>query len=175
MIFYSREIDDELYVSRGRISLSDLASNLSLDYSHVEYQAQILSKRDSSVHLVLGQLINSSYLDDMADQLNEKLQVVGTLSISNLAKDFNLPSEFLSEQVILRLGKFIEGFQDEHDPKVILTSAYISRYRAKIRGVLTGITMPMPVSAICKEFGFDGRMFFNLAEEMIRDNTIKGK
>ena len=34
--------------------------------------------------------------------------------------------------------------------------------------------MPMPVSLIVKEFGFEGRMFFNLAEEMIRDHTIKG-
>ena len=34
--------------------------------------------------------------------------------------------------------------------------------------------MPMSVSLIVKEFGFEGRMFFNLAEEMIRDNTIKG-
>ena len=107
--------------------------------SHVEYQAQQLAKHDSNVHLVLGQLINSKYLDDVADQLNEKLQVVGTLSISTLAKDYNLPSEFLSEEIIKRLGKFIEGFQDEHDPKVILTPAYISRYRARIRGVLTGI------------------------------------
>jgi hypothetical protein len=163
-----------LYVAQGRISLSDLATNLNVDYSHVEYQAQQLAKHDSNVHLVLGQLINSKYLDDVADQLNEKLQVVGTLSISTLAKDYNLPSEFLSEEIIKRLGKFIEGFQDEHDPKVILTPAYISRYRARIRGVLTGISMPMPVSLIVKEFGFEGRMFFNLAEEMIRDNTIKG-
>ena len=151
-----------------------MATNLNIDFSHVEYQAQILAKQNSDIFLVLGQLIDSKYLDDMADQLNEKLQVVGILSISSLAKDFNLPSEFLCEQVWKRLGKFIEGFQDEHDPKTILTSAYISRYRAKIRGILTGISVPMPVSTIVKEFGFDHRMFFNLAEEMIRDNTIKG-
>jgi len=169
-----RELDDELYVSRGRISLSDLAVNLNVDYSHVEFQAQQLAKRDSSIHLVLGQLVNSQYLDDMADQLNEKLQVHGTLSISTLAKDFNLPSDFLFEEVIKRLGKFIEGFQDEYDPKVILTAAYMSRYRARIKGALTSVQMPMPVSLIVKEFGFEPRMFFNLTEEMIRDQTLKG-
>ena len=173
-VFTYRELEDELYVSRGRISLSDLAVNLNVDYSHVEFQAQQLAKHDSSVHLVLGQLVNAQYLDDMADQLNEKLQVQGTLSISTLAKDFNLPSDFLFEEVIKRLGKFIEGFQDEYDPKVILTAAYMSRYRAKIKGALTSIQMPIPVSLIVKEFGFEPRMFFNLTEEMIRDHTLKG-
>ena len=50
----------------------------------------------------------------------------------------------------------------------------MSRYKARIRGVLTAISVPTPVSMLVKEFGFDSRMFFNLAEEMIRDNTIKG-
>ena len=159
------------------VLLFDQAKNKKVD-EHIDIQRQFQNSTtcpNDMIHtLVLGQLINSKYLDDVADQLNEKLQVVGTLSISTLAKDYNLPSEFLSEEIIKRLGKFIEGFQDEHDPKVILTPAYISRYRARIRGVLTGISMPMSVSLIVKEFGFEGRMFFNLAEEMIRDNTIKG-
>jgi hypothetical protein len=43
-----------------------------------------------------------------------------------------------------------------------------------LRNIFAGISMPMSVSLIVKEFGFEGRMFFNLAEEMIRDNTIKG-
>ena len=40
-----REIRDELYVARGRVSLVDLASTLNVDYSHVEHQAQLLSKQ----------------------------------------------------------------------------------------------------------------------------------
>ena len=151
-----------------------MATNLNVDYSHVEYQAQQLVKHDRNVHLVLGQLINGKYLDDIAEQINEKLQGTGTISISTIAKDYNLPADFLFEEIIKRLGKFIEGFQDEHDPKVILTPAFMSRYKARIRGVLTAIGAPTPVSTIVKEFGFEGRMFFNLAEEMIRDNTIKG-
>ena len=163
-----------MYVARGRISLSDLATNLRVDYSHIETQAQQLAKHDQKVHMVLGQLVNSKYLDDVAEQLNEKLQGIGTLSIATIAKDYNLPSDFLFEEITKRLGKFIEGFQDEHDPKVILTPAYMSRYKARIRGVLSAISVPTSVSTIVKEFNFDGRMFFNLAEEMIRENTIKG-
>ena len=40
-----REIKDELYVARGRASLVDLANTLNVDYSHVEHQAQLLSKQ----------------------------------------------------------------------------------------------------------------------------------
>ncbi len=133
-----------------------------------------MAKTDSSVHLVLGQLISSQYLDSIAEEINEKLQIDGTISIATLAKDYNLPADFLFDEIIARLGKFIEGFQDDHDPKVILTPAFMSRYRARVRGVLTAITVPTPVSQIVKEFGFDGRMFFILAEEMFRDNSVQG-
>ena len=137
-------------MARGRISLSDLATNLRVDYSHIETQAQQLAKHDQKVHMVLGQLVNSKYLDDVAEQLNEKLQGIGTLSIATIAKDYNLPSDFLFEEITKRLGKFIEGFQDEHDPKVILTPAYMSRYKARIRGVLSAISVPTSVSTIVK-------------------------
>ena len=33
-----REIKDEMYVSRGRVSLVDLANTLNVDFSHVEHQ-----------------------------------------------------------------------------------------------------------------------------------------
>ena len=113
-----REIKDELYVARGRSSLVDLANALNVDYSHIEHQAQLLAKQDSRVNFVLGQLVDSSYLDYIAEEINEKLQLEGTVSISAITKEYDLPSEFLQEEVVARLGSVIEGYRDPHDPKV---------------------------------------------------------
>ena len=77
-----REIKDELYVARGRSSLVDLANTLNVDYSHIEHQAQLLAKQDSRVNFVLGQLVDSSYLDYIAEEINEKLQLVSFYSSS---------------------------------------------------------------------------------------------
>ena len=59
-----REMEDELSVHAGRLSLADLAASLSLDYSVVEIAAQeILAENPQAFHLVLGQLISPLYMD----------------------------------------------------------------------------------------------------------------
>eukprot|EP00095_Tigriopus_kingsejongensis_P010673 maker-scaffold2567_size14419-snap-gene-0.4 protein:Tk10673 transcript:maker-scaffold2567_size14419-snap-gene-0.4-mRNA-1 annotation:"unnamed protein product" len=76
----NREIRDELFVARGRISLVELAQILNVDFSHVEYQAQSIAKPSGPVHLILGQLVDSRYLDSLAEEVNEKLQLEGILN-----------------------------------------------------------------------------------------------
>ncbi len=91
-----REIRDELAVSRGRASLVDLAAALNVDYSHAEEQGQAVARQDGGrTHLVLGQLVSSDYLDSLCEQVNEGLQLNGTVTISALTKEYDLPSEFL--------------------------------------------------------------------------------
>jgi len=170
----NKEVKDELYVSGGRLGLVELAATLNVDYSHVENMAQTICKGDRELHLVLGQLVSHRYLDDLGRQINEKLQQDGTISIPSLTKEYDLPSEFLLEQVHLRLGSIIEGFKDDHDPKVLLTPSHVARNRARIRGVLSAITVPTTVSSIVSRFGFNEKLFFSLAEELIRTARLPG-
>ena len=59
-----REIEDELSVHAGRLSLPDLAASLSLDYSIIEIAAnELVVERPEDFHLVLGQLISAQYID----------------------------------------------------------------------------------------------------------------
>ena len=169
-----REISDEVYMSGGRIGIPELSAILTIDFSQIEAQANHLLKSDSTLFMVLGQIISADYLDRVAEEINDRLQLEGTISIAVLTKEYNLPADFLFEQITSRLGSIIEGFQDESDPKVIITPTYLSRNRAKIRGALKAITIPTAVSAIVSRFNFDGRMFLNLADQLIRDGTVEG-
>ena len=54
-----REIRDEIIVNGGRINIVDVAQALSVDLSHIENAAKDLLKSDSSLQLVLGQLIST--------------------------------------------------------------------------------------------------------------------
>ena len=59
-----REIEDELSVHAGRLSVADLAASLSLDYSVVEIAAhEIVAENPKGFHLVLAQLISAQYID----------------------------------------------------------------------------------------------------------------
>ena len=169
-----REISDEVYMSGGRIGIPELSNILTIDFSQIEAQANNLVKSDSKLFIILGQIISSDYLDRIAEEINDRLQLEGTTSIAILTKEYNLPADFIFEQLTSRLGSIIEGFQDESDPKVIITPGYLSRNRAKIRGALTAITVPTSVATIVSKFGFDGRLFLTLADQLIREGAIKG-
>ena len=169
-----REISDEVYMSGGRIGIPELSNILTVDFSQIEAQANNLVKSDSRLFMVLGQIISADYLDRVAEEINDKLQVEGTTSIPVLTKEYNLPADFIFEQIKIRLGSIIEGFQDDSDPKVIITPGHLSRNRAKIRGALTAITVPTAVSTIVSRFNFDGKLFLNLAEQLIREGVVRG-
>ena len=126
----------------------------------------------------------------------------GTVSISVITKDYNLPSDFVYEQLVSRIGSIIEGFQDPHDPKVIVTQAYVARNKAKIRAVLRAITVPTAVNVICNRFQLEvcdflcgntflfacllfllfvyifpslqPRLFFRLCDELVKEGAAAG-
>ena len=53
--------------------------------------------------MVLGQIISADYLDRVAEEINDRLQLEGTISIAVLTKEYNLPADFLFEQITSRL------------------------------------------------------------------------
>ncbi|QQP36182.1 UFM1specific ligase 1, partial [Caligus rogercresseyi] len=118
---------EELYVCGGRISIGELSKILCVDFSHVSTQASLLVSSDPSVFMILGQLIDDTYLDTLSEEVNEVLQQKGTISISALTKDYDLPSEFMEEQFHKRIGSIIEGFTDSGNPKIIMTQSYVKR------------------------------------------------
>lgn len=169
-----REIKDELIVHGGRVNLADLTQILNVDYSHIEAKVTELLKIDPTLELILGQLISRNYVDRIAEEIDDKLQDTGQISIADLTKHYDLPGDFLMDNVSKRLGVSIKGKADTFDPRVIYTEAFLSRHRARIRGVLHACTRPTPVPAMIKAFGFNERLFFSLAEDMCKSGELAG-
>nr|CAG4643763.1 EOG090X0267 [Lepidurus arcticus] len=163
----SREIHDELFLHGGRISLTDLVPILNVGIGAIEARAMDIARTEPDVHLVLGQLVDSTYLDRLAEEVNENLQQHGQINISDLTKQYDFPAEFLQEHLLARWGSIIQGQQDKTDSRLIFTEGFLARNKAKIRGVLTAVTKPTPVTTIVSAFNFPERLFFNFAEELI--------
>jgi hypothetical protein len=51
------------------------------------------------VRCCAGQLVSNNYLDNLAREVNERLQQRGTLPVPSLTKEYDLPTEFLLDQV----------------------------------------------------------------------------
>lgn len=170
----SREIRDELYVNGGRVNIVDLQKIINVDWVHVESRASDIARSDRGVQIVLGQLIDESYLDRLAEEVNDKLQEAGLMSISELCKTYDLPGDFLTEELSKRIGKIIEGEMDQYNRGVIFTPAFVSRHKARIRGLFSAITRPTPVSSMIGAFGFQEHLLYSVLEELVNTGRLKG-
>ncbi|GAA6218576.1 E3 UFM1-protein ligase 1 [Lates japonicus] len=170
----SREIRDELYVHGGRINIVDLQQIINVDWVHVENRASDIAKSDKGVQLVLGQLIDDTYLDRLAEEVNDKLQEAGLISIAELCKSYDLPGDFLTEELSKRLGKLIQGEMDQYNRGVIFTPTFVARHKARIQGLFSAITRPTPVSSMIGAFGFQEHLLYSVLEELVNTGRLKG-
>uniref|UniRef100_A0A3B1K2F5 E3 UFM1-protein ligase 1 n=1 Tax=Astyanax mexicanus TaxID=7994 RepID=A0A3B1K2F5_ASTMX len=154
-----------------RAQFADSAQLINVDLVHVESRAIEVSKQDRGTHLILGQLIDK-YLDQLAEEVNDKLQEVGQVNTAELCKTYDLPGDFLTQELCGRVGRIIDGQVDEFNRGVIFTQAFICRQTARIRGVFSALT-PTPVSALISVFGFHENLLYVL-EELVNSGRLKG-
>nr|XP_002122241.1 E3 UFM1-protein ligase 1 [Ciona intestinalis] len=171
----AKEIRDELYMQGGRINLVDLQQALNVDFSHVEAKSNELVKSDRNLQLIYGQMIDSTYLDRLAEEINENLQSTGQLTIAELSKQYDVPGDFLIPELISRIGKQIDGKLDEINRNAIFTEAYIAKHKARIRGVLSAVTRPIQLYPLSHDHGLSMQLLFSIVEELIKEGRIKGQ
>lgn len=168
-----REIKDEIYINGGRVHIHDLASNLNVDYQHVENKAKEMA-RDSpdEYNLILGQVIHSTYKTTLGKQIYDNMITMGQLSIADFAKSLDLPSEFLLEIVKEILPQIIEDYVASPDERTYYTTDMMDRYKSIISGTLSAITKPTTIASIMKKLDIPERMFNPIVDGLIKEGRI---
>ncbi|KAL9897052.1 UFM1 specific ligase 1 isoform 1-T2 [Glossina fuscipes fuscipes] len=162
-----REIQDELYVNGGRVNLVEVSKTLNVDLTKIEKIAEKIAKENASIHFILGQLIDEDYITYIAQEIQEKLQQKGEITVNDLTEQLDLPSDFLQHDVIEKhLGKIIKGRQDPTNPRNFFTQSYVQRCKAKIRGALSALTRPTNVSVILQQINVQQKIFHTLLDEL---------
>ncbi|CAH1800042.1 unnamed protein product, partial [Owenia fusiformis] len=170
----SKEIREELQVHGGRINLVELQTILNIDFSHIESKVNELVKNDKSLRLVLGQLIERSYVDGLVEEINDKLHETGQITVAELTKLYDLPATFLSEVVQDYIGKGIDGRLDEANRGVIFTESFVARHRSKIRGAFSAVTKPTPLMTVINRLQLQERLFYSILEELVKGGRLAG-
>lgn len=169
-----KEIKDELYIHGGRINMVTLSQILNVNLSHVSKIASDLEKHNKGLKIILGQLIDKTYTSKIAEEINDKLMQHGIINVSELTIHYDLPADFLQSVIERELGKSIYGKQDSQDSKVFYTESFIARNKAKIRGALSAITKPTPLSAILGQCSVSERIFFSILDSLQEMKQIPG-
>ncbi|XP_046571677.1 LOW QUALITY PROTEIN: E3 UFM1-protein ligase 1-like [Haliotis rubra] len=170
----AKEIREELYVHGGRINLVELQQILNVDLNHIQAKVNSIVGQNRKISLVLGQLIDVTYKDRLAEEVNDKLTEQGQVTIAELTKTYDLPADFLTEVVRARLGSIIKGQLDSYDRDVIFTHAFVTRMKARIRGSLSAVTKPTPVLSVMSQHGCKERLFHTILEKLIKTGRLAG-
>ncbi|VTJ88034.1 Hypothetical predicted protein [Marmota monax] len=170
----SKEMRDELHVRGGRVNIVDLQQVINVDLIHIENRIGDIIKSEKHVQLVLGQLIDDNYLDRLAEEVNDKLQESGQVTISELCKTYDLPGNFLTQALTHRLGRIINGHIDLDNRGVIFTEAFIARHKARIRGLFSAITRPTAVNSLISKYGFQEQLLYSVLEELVNNGRLRG-
>ncbi|KAG8228820.1 hypothetical protein J437_LFUL008316 [Ladona fulva] len=172
----TKEILDELYIHGGRINMVELAKLLSVDLSQIEARVNDLSSKDGkgAYTVILGQLIDKTYQVRLAQEINDRLQREGQISIADLTRTYDLPGDFLQMLVERELGKSIDGKQDKQDPRLIYTEAFVARNRAVVRGALCATTRPTTVATIVSHCNIPESIFYSVVEGLLEKKQIAG-
>ncbi|KAL4649055.1 E3 UFM1-protein ligase 1 [Arapaima gigas] len=170
----TKEIRDELYVHGVHCTIYLCLQILNVDLVHVENRANDIARSDKSIQLVLGQLIDENYLDRLAEEVNDKLQEAGQVSIAELCKSYDLPGDFLTEVLSQRLGRVIQGQMDQYNRGVIFTQAFLARHKARICGLFSAVTRPTQVNNLIGLYGFHEHLLYSVLEELVNSGRLKG-
>ncbi|XP_044761553.1 E3 UFM1-protein ligase 1 homolog [Coccinella septempunctata] len=170
-----REMQDEIYGSGGRIDIVDLAKTIGVDLAHINNHLNSLLKHQKNLHFIVGQLIDSTYINKIVMEINEKLTAQGQINVNDLSIHYDLPGEFLQQILEKNLNKSLFGKQDKNDPKVFFTEYFIARNVAKMRGALFGLTKPTPVASILYQIEVAEKLFFSLFDQTLACGSLTSR
>ncbi|CAN1283110.1 E3 UFM1-protein ligase 1 homolog [Linum perenne] len=129
----------------GRVSLIDLSDVIGVDLYHVEKQAQHVISDDPELMLLQGEIISQTYWDNVAEEINERLQECSQIALAELAAQLNVGLEFVSSMLEARLGTLVKGRLEGGQ---LYTPAYVTRVSAMVRGAARAITVPTNLSLL---------------------------
>lgn len=166
-----RDICDELYVHEGRINQCELQTLLNIDITHIEKKVTEIVKNDSSLVLLLGQIISKDYMNKIAEEINEILQEKSRITISELTNLYELPTAFMIEILTPRIGSIIKG---NFDGEIFYTLNFIMKQKALLTGALEACIKPIRIEKLVKEYNLEARIVFETYDALIASEQIKG-
>ncbi|GAB2274298.1 hypothetical protein Dimus_009064 [Dionaea muscipula] len=168
----------------GRASLIDLADIVGVDLYHVEKQAQIVVSDDPGLMLIQGEIISNFYWDNVAEEINDRLQECSQIALAEIAAQLQVSSELVASLLESRIGTLIKGRLEGGQ---LYTPAYVARVNAMVRGAARAVTVPMNLTAVWSSLqqllqemdgatgvAVDNSFFQSLFNGLVREGAIVG-
>ncbi|CAH8670267.1 unnamed protein product [Schistosoma haematobium] len=172
-----KEIRDEVEAHSGRITLTELASNLDVDFDIIESRVTELITLDAQnkspcrLISIPSEVVNSSYVRRVAHEILDRLEEHGQTSIGELTVIFNLPTTFLSsimqeyQSTLFHVHKYGEKY---------FTDTFLNATKAKIRGYFTGVIRLVTLSSVASKLQVPENLINSIVSSLISTGRLYG-
>ncbi|CAH8575097.1 unnamed protein product [Schistosoma turkestanicum] len=172
-----KEIRDEVEAYSGRITLTELASNLDVDFDIIESRVTELitfdaqNKSPCRLISIPSEVVNSTYVRRIAHEILDRLEEQGQTSIGELTTIFSLPTTFISnimqeyQSTLFRVHKYGEKY---------FTDTFLNASKAKIRGYFTGVIRPVTLSSIASKLQIPENLINSIVSSLISTGQLYG-
>uniref|UniRef100_A0A7E4VC24 E3 UFM1-protein ligase 1 homolog n=1 Tax=Panagrellus redivivus TaxID=6233 RepID=A0A7E4VC24_PANRE len=165
------EIQNECTFAGGRISLSDLAASLHVDFSVVE-QAVKQVIEDPDYFLSLDELVTYEFVRKTCSRLEQYLSEHGNISVLNLSTQFNLPVEFINGHILPEVGVSVKATRDGDQ---LYTDLFIDLQRNKLQALLHCTSRALPLSTFYNQMKVTESIFHKLVAHLSKNNELNGR
>ncbi|GAB5367069.1 hypothetical protein AAMO2058_001198300 [Amorphochlora amoebiformis] len=166
-----KEIKEIILQHDGRVSMLEVQAACDVSMRHIEEKVQLIIAEDPTTILLQGEIMSRSYLDGVAEEVNERVQTEGRVNIASLSSQLDLPPAFLKDHINHHIGTTIHATLSGTQ---LYTHAFVSRVRAQIRGGLRGLSMPTALKDIAQDLSLDLKMAIAEARTMVNSGEIPG-
>ncbi|VDK23731.1 unnamed protein product [Taenia asiatica] len=171
-----KEIVEELASRRGRISLLELSKILEVDYPVIESHAnKLLSDPYEYLTerclLVAGELMTKSFIRRIAEEIRDRLEFRGVMSMIELSRVYNFTPQFLTSIISEYNGVL---FNVHRDGDRLYTHLFMAKQTSKVLGYLSAVITPISLADCGGTLDVPLKILSKLINTLISSGKLKG-
>uniref|UniRef100_A0A0K0G1S3 E3 UFM1-protein ligase 1 homolog n=1 Tax=Strongyloides venezuelensis TaxID=75913 RepID=A0A0K0G1S3_STRVS len=166
------EIMNECVGRKERVSMDDLVMPLNVDFEYIVEGVKEICSSDENFISFQSELYTKTFMDNLCNEISDKLDDVGTMSILSITKLFDLPTAIINTYVLNEIGNKIAAVKDGD---TIYTRRYLSAQKMYVAAILSSVTKVTPMEKIVSVIPVSENIFWSLWNELDKENIINGK
>ena len=171
-----KEIVEELEAHRGRITLVELSNNLEIEYSVIESHVnELLSNPrryfDEQCVLVAGDLMTKSFVKGIAEEVRDRLEFRGVLTVTELTRLYNFTPQFMNS-VLNEYNGILFNIHKEGDK--IYTQMFLPKQKSKVFGYLCAVVTPISIADCANKLDLPPKFLTGVIDSLVSTGKLRG-
>ncbi|KAI3379257.1 hypothetical protein SNEBB_010752 [Seison nebaliae] len=175
-----KEIEDELMLANGRISINQLYSIIRVSLFDIQNAVQkLLEKHPDNWIYISGEIVTTDYIDMICEEINVEINnSSSSFNITHLATNYKFSSGFLLEKLKSNEHYLNKEWYISSDDELIYSKFYFESLQATLLGALEATMTPIKLVELLpelKRFKSEYIQIIDIIKKLMKRKMICGE